>query len=89
MRYADGYATSRSFAEEHARNGHHTESASYQQRVRAVTREQVRDVARRYVDPERFRIVIVGPRDAIGKAKHWESNRPLSNFGQIVSPEIR
>ncbi len=89
MRYADSYATSRSLAEEHARNGDHTESASYQRRVRAVTREQVRDVARRYVDPERFQIVIVGPRDAIGKAKHWESSKPLSSFGRIVSADIR
>jgi zinc protease len=84
MRYADGYATARSFADEYARNGNHNESMSYPARVREVTAEQVLDVARRYIDPTRLRIVVVGPLDAIEDAGRSGGARRLQEFGSIV-----
>lgn len=84
MRYADGYATARSFAEEWARTGGHEESASYPERIRAVTAEDVRTAARRYLDPARLRIVVVGPLDAIRRAAHPETTRRLEDFGRVL-----
>lgn len=86
IRYADGYATARSLAEEWARNGHHEESATYQRRIGGVTREQVAAAARRYLDPDRFRIVILGPQGAIAKASHPESTKGLAEMGRVTMP---
>jgi zinc protease len=83
MRYADGYATARSFAEEWARHGDHERSASYIRRILAVTREDVRTVARRYLEPERFRIVVVGPLAAIAAGSHPETTKRLEDFGRV------
>jgi zinc protease len=60
VRYLDGYATVRSFALEKLRFGHHSRSANYIERVRAVTAEDVRDAARKYIRPERMQVVLVG-----------------------------
>lgn len=83
MRYADGYATARHLADEWARSGSHEESASYQQRVRAVTAEQVQSVARRYLHPERFRVVVLGPAEQITAASHPESSKGLAELGRV------
>ena len=60
VRYLDGYATVRSLALEKLRFGHHSRSANYIERVRAVTAEDVRDAARKYIRPERMQVVLVG-----------------------------
>jgi zinc protease len=84
MRYADGYATARSLAEEWARHGDHDESTNYVERVRQTTAEQVLDVARRYIEPERFRIVVVGPISEIERAAQAAGVRRLDAFGTVV-----
>ena len=60
IRYLDGYATVRSLALEKLRFGNHSRSANYIGRVRAVTAEEVRDAARKYIRPERMQVVLVG-----------------------------
>ncbi len=60
VRYLDGYATARSFALERLRYGDHDRSASYVQRVRAVTKEDVLDAARKYLRPDDMQVVLLG-----------------------------
>ena len=60
VRYLDGYATVRSFALEKLRHGNHSRSASYVDRIRAVTAEEIREAARRYIRPDRMQVVLVG-----------------------------
>jgi zinc protease len=60
VRYLDGYATVRSLALEKLRFGNHSRSADYIDRIRAVTAENVRDAARKYIRPERMQVVLVG-----------------------------
>ncbi len=57
-RYRDGYALTRSFALEQLRYGNHDKSASYVQRVRAVTKEDVLSAARKYLRPENMQTVL-------------------------------
>ena len=58
VRYRDGYALTRSFALERLRYGNHNKSASYVQRIRAVTKEDVLDAARKYLRPEYMQTVL-------------------------------
>jgi len=58
VRYRDGYALTRSFALERLRYGNHNKSASYVQRIRAVTKEDVLDAARKYLRPENMQTVL-------------------------------
>ena len=60
VRYLDGYALTRSFALERLRFGKHSRSASYVQRVRAVSRKDVLDAARKYLSPEHMQVILVG-----------------------------
>ena len=60
VRYLDGYATVRSFALEKLRYGDHSRSATYVDRIRAVTVADVREAARKYIRPERIQVVLVG-----------------------------
>jgi zinc protease len=60
VRYLDGYAIVRAFALERLRFGDHSRSASYIERIRAVTAEDVREAARKYIRPERMQVVLVG-----------------------------
>ena len=57
-RYRDGYALTRSFALEQLRYGNHDKSASYMQRVRAVTKGDVLSAARKYLRPENMQTVL-------------------------------
>ena len=57
-RYVDGYALTRSFALERLRYGNHDRSASYLQRIRAVTKEDVLNAARKYLRPEKMQTVL-------------------------------
>ncbi len=60
VRYLDAYAATRDFALEQLRYGDHTRSASYIERIRALTAEDVLEAARKYIQPERMQVVLVG-----------------------------
>ena len=64
IRYVDGYALTRNFALERLQYGNHDRSASYVERIRAVTKEDVLDAARKYIRPENLQVVLFGE-DAI------------------------
>jgi len=58
--YLDGYATTRSFALERLRYGNHDRSASYVQRIRAVSKDDVLNAANEYLRPDVMQVVLVG-----------------------------
>jgi len=60
IRYLDGYALTRSFALERLRYGDHDRSASYAERIRAVSKDEVLDAARKYLQPDNMQVVLVG-----------------------------
>jgi len=60
VRYLDGYATTRNFALERLRYGNHDRSATYVDRVNAVTKEDVQEAARKYIRPENMQVVLLG-----------------------------
>lgn len=60
VQYLDGYALTRSFALERLRYGNHDRSASYVRRVRAVTKEDVLNAARKYLRPDNMQVVLLG-----------------------------
>jgi len=80
--YADGNATARTLAREWLLRGNHSASSAYQDRIRAVTREDVRAAAQKYLHPERMNIVIIGPIDAIRAAPQIEDERTLEEYGR-------
>lgn len=55
---------------------------SYVQRIGAVTQADVQRVARRYIDPEKFAVVIVGDRASV------EPTLRALNFGPVVIRDI-
>lgn len=60
IQYLDGYSTVRNFAQEFLRYRNHKRSASYVDRIRAVTAEDVQTAARRYLRPDELQVVLVG-----------------------------
>jgi zinc protease len=58
--YLDGYATTRSFALERLRYGNHDRSASYVQRIRDVSKDDVLNAARKYLRPDEMQVILVG-----------------------------
>ena len=58
--FLDGYATMRSFALERLRYGNHDRSASYVQRIRAVSKDDVLNAAREYLRPDEMQVILVG-----------------------------
>lgn len=84
LAYRDGHVTALSFAEEWIRYGSHERSASYPERVRAVTAEAVRAAAAAYLHPERMDAVLIGPVDAILAAPPLEGEPRLDAFGTLV-----
>jgi predicted Zn-dependent peptidase len=84
IRYRDGWATARSFAEEHARYGHLSGSDAYPERVRAVTAADVLRAARTYLHPERMTIVLVGPMEEIQAAPPIEGEGLLVSYASVV-----
>ena len=60
VRYLDGYALTRSFALERLRYGNHDRSASYVQRIRAVSKEDVLNAARKYIRPDNMQVIVLG-----------------------------
>ncbi len=83
--FAGGNATARTLAREWLRDGNHARSAAYAGRVRAVTREQVRAAAQKYLHPERVSIVVIGPIDEIRNAPPIENERRLEEYGRSGS----
>lgn len=60
VRYLDGYALTRSFALERLRYGNHERSASFVDRVRAVTKAEVLEAARKYIRPDNLQVILLG-----------------------------
>jgi predicted Zn-dependent peptidase len=60
VRYLDGYAITRSFAIERLRFGDHSRSATYADRIRAVSADDVIEAAIKYIHPERMQVILVG-----------------------------
>jgi len=60
VRYLDGYALTRSFALERLRYGNHDRSASYRERIRAVSQNDVLNAARKYLRLENMQVVLLG-----------------------------
>ena len=82
-RYTTGLDATRNYALEWLREGSHDSSASYPDRVRAVTPQQVREAARRYLDPDRMIVSVVGPLEQIGAAPMIESESRLGAWGRV------
>jgi len=78
--FRNGAATAATYAREWLRYGDHNRTASWQERVRAVTADAVLDAARRYLHPERMQVVVVGPIDAIRSAPALEGEPALEQF---------
>lgn len=85
MRFEDGNATARTFALEWAERRDHEETATYPDRVRAVTSEDVRSAAQRYLHPERMQMVIMGPLDQVREATDPNGSSTLAEFGSLTS----
>ena len=79
-----GASTALALAREWSRHGHHERSATYRDRIRSVTASAVQDAARRYLDPERMDVVLLGPIDRIEEAPPLEDEGALSDFGTVV-----
>ena len=82
-RYATGLDATRSYALEWLRHGSHDESASYPGRIRAVTPEQVRQAAQKYLDPDRMIVSVMGPLEQIGAAAMIEAEPQLSAWATV------
>ena len=50
----------RNFALERLRYGNHDRSASYVQRIRAVSKEDVLNAARKYIRPDNMQVIVLG-----------------------------
>ena len=60
VRYLDGYALTSFFALERLRYGNHDRSASYVQRIRAVSKDDVLNAARKYLRPDNMQVILLG-----------------------------
>jgi len=58
--YLDGYALTRNFALERLRYGNHDRSASYVERIRAVSKDDVLNTARKYLRPDNMQVILIG-----------------------------
>ena len=82
-RYATGLDAARSYALEWLRRGDHAWSASYPDRIRAVTPAQIQEAARRYIHPERMIVSVVGPLEEIREAPALEGEPALAAWGRV------
>lgn len=80
-RYATGLDAANSYAREWLQRGNHTRSASYPERVRAVTAADVQTAAQKYIHPERMIVAVLGPLDKIAAAKSIENEPALDTWG--------
>lgn len=66
VQYLDGYKIVRNFALEKLRYGDHERSATYVERIRAVTAKDVLAAARKYLRPEDMQVILIGqPEDLL------------------------
>jgi predicted Zn-dependent peptidase len=79
--YATGTDAANSYALEWLRKGNHASSASYPDRIAAVSIDQVQAAAQKYLHPERMIIAVVGPLERIANAPAIESEPQLSYWG--------
>ena len=63
--YLDGYSAARNFALEYLRYRNHERSASYVDRIRAVTEKNVLAAARKYLRPDEMHVVLVGEAETL------------------------
>ena len=82
-RYATGIDAAGSYAREWLREGSHDWSASYPDRIHAVTLEQVQAAARSYIHPDRMIISVVGPLEEIRASPMIESEPQLNAWGRV------
>lgn len=81
-RYATGLDAANAFAVEWLRSGSHDRSASYPQRIAAVTAEHVQAAAQKYIHPDRMIIALVGPLDRIREAPAMEGEGQLQDYAR-------
>ena len=79
-RYANGTAAARAYAREWLRHGGHERSATYPERIRAVTAEDVRAAAAKYLHPGRAIITVLGPLGRIADAPAMEGEAQLESW---------
>lgn len=84
--YRDGPTTAVTFAREWTQYRNHERSASYQERVRSVTAEEVQAVAQLYLLPEKIDIVILGPISEILNVPPLEGELPIRALGVASGP---
>ncbi|CAN5741935.1 pitrilysin family protein [soil metagenome] len=84
MRFEDGHATARTYAQEWLQHRNHERTASYPRRIRAVTPRDVQAAARKYLHPERMQIVLVGPIEKVRAGSHPEGKLRLEDFGALI-----
>ena len=82
-RYTTGLDAARNYALEWLRTGSHDASASYPDRIAAVTAVQVQEAARRYLDPDRMLIAVLGPLAEISAVPAIETEPPLAAWGRV------
>lgn len=84
MWYENGHATAQAFAKEWLRYGNHNASASYRERVGAVTPEMVLAAAQKYLHPQHMQIVVMGPLAEIRDAQYPEGSTRIEDFGEMI-----
>lgn len=87
MQFEHGHATASAFAREWLRYGNHEFSATYPDRIRAVTAEDVLAAAQKYLHPSRMFMVLVGPVEQVLQAKNPAGAWRLQDFGEIEHGE--
>ena len=87
MQFQNGHTIAQTFAKEWLRYGNHAASASYRDRIRAVTAEMVRASAQKYLHPDRMQLVVLGPQSKIENAEYPEGGLRLQDFGEYVQAQ--
>lgn len=84
MRFHDGASTARTFARERLHDGDHRASATFAERVSRVTVADVQAAAQKFLDPDRMRLVIIGPLDRIREHTPLEGEPSIDRFGRVI-----
>jgi predicted Zn-dependent peptidase len=84
MWFHNGEATARTFAREWLHDGDHSASATFRARIDGVTAADVQNAARRFLHPDRMRLVVIGPLDRIRQHTPLEGEPPLDAFGRVI-----
>jgi zinc protease len=84
MWFHNGEATARTFARERLHDGDHRGTATFRERIAAVTAADVQAAANRFLHRDRMRMVVIGPLDRIRRHTPLEGEPPLDAFGRII-----